>query len=110
MYFDIYNPFTTPVYASFRVRDGITSEEIESVIYDLDNILSQDTTEAKLDELTQSFKKNKFMEFLPEEVRGGLKMNIIFDKEALLDATNDKMINFIDESQFRKCIFLNNSD
>ena len=105
MYFDVYNPFTTPIYTSFRVRDGITPEEIESVIYDLDNILSQKATESMLDNLTESFKKNKFIEFLPEDVRGSLKMDIIFDKEALLEATSDKMINFLDESKFRKNMF-----
>ena len=105
MYYDIYNPFTTPIYTSFRVRDGISPQDIESVIYDLDNILSQKSTEKMLDNLTESFKKNKFMEFLPENVRGSLKMNLIFDKEALIDATQNKMINFIDKSQFRKNMF-----
>ena len=105
MYFDVYSPFTTPIYTSFRVRDGINPEDIESVVYDLDNILSQKSTETMLDNLTESFKKNKFIEFLPEDVRGSLKMDILFDKEALLDSTSDKMINFIDESLFRKNIF-----
>ena len=105
MYFDVYSPFTTPVYTSFRVRDGITPEEIESVIYDLENILSQDATEAMLDNLTESFKKNKFIEFLPKNIRGSLKMDILFDKEALLEATDNRMINFISESKFRKSIF-----
>ena len=105
MYFDVYSPFTTPIYTSFRVREGISPEEIESVIYDLDNILSQSSTEAMLDNLTDSFKKNKFIEFLPEDVRGSLKMDILFDKDALLEATGDKMINFIEVSQFRKNMF-----
>lgn len=105
MYFDVYNPFTTPVYTSFRVKEGITPQEIESVVYDLDNILSQKSTEAMLDNLTESFKKNKFMQFLPEDVRGSLKMDLIFDKDALLEATADRMITFINESQFRKNIF-----
>jgi len=105
MYFDVYNPFTTPIYTSFRVREGISPEEIESVIYDLNNILSQKATESMLDQLTESFKKNKFIEFLPENIRGSLKMDILFDKEALLEATDNRMINFINESKFRKSIF-----
>ena len=105
MFFDVYNPFTTAIYASFRVKDGISPNEIESVIYDLNNILSQKSTEAMLDNLTESFKKNKFIEFLPDDVKGSLKMNILFDKEALLEATNDKMINVIEESKFRKNMF-----
>lgn len=105
MYFDVYSPFTTAIYTSFRVRDGITPQDIESVIYDLENILSQKSTEAMLDNLTESFKKNKFIEFLPDEVKGSLKMNILFDKEALLKYTSGKMINYIDESKFRKNLF-----
>ena len=105
MYYEIYNPFTTAAYTSFAVKDGITQEDIESVIYDLENILSQSATEAMLDNLTSKFKKNKFIEYLPEEVRGSLKMNLLFDGEALIESTNDKMINFISESQFRKNMF-----
>ena len=105
MYFVLSNPFTTPVYASFKVREGITEADIEGIIYDLENILSQDATEAMLDSLTGSFKKNKFMEFLPENVRGSLKMDIIFDKKGLIESTADKSINFIEKSEFRKAVF-----
>ncbi len=105
MYHDIYNLFTTPVYAAFKARDEITHEDIESIIYTLENILNEDSTNAMLDNLTTSFKKNKFMEFLPDNVRGNLKMNLIFDRDALIKATCDKMINFIEVSQFRKKIF-----
>lgn len=106
MYYNTYNQFTNPVYASFKVRDKIEEKDIESVIYNLENIISEKSTETNLDNLTESFKKNKFMEFLPKDVRGSLKMDIIFDKEALLDATRDKHINFIKKSQFRKNIFV----
>lgn len=105
MFYDVYYPFTTAIYTSFVVKDGITNADIESVIYDLENILSQSSTEAMLDNLTSNFKKNKFIEYLPEEVRGYLKMDLLFDKEALLDATLDKSIHFIKESQFRKSVF-----
>ena len=105
MYYDVYNSFTTSIFTSFRVSGGITTNEISSVIYDLENILSEKSTEEMLDNLTSSFKKNKFIEFLPENIRGVLKMDLLFDKEALLEATNDKMINFINESQFRKNLF-----
>ena len=107
MYYDVYYPFITPIYTSFIVKDGITQADIESVIYDLENILTQSSTEAMLDELTSNFKKNKFIEYLPEEVRGQLKMGLLFDKEALLDATLTKSIHFIEESQFRKTMFRN---
>ena len=92
MYFVLSNPFTTPVYASFKVREGITEADIEGIIYDLENILSQDATEAMLDSLTESFKKNKFMEFLPENVRGSLKMDIIFDKKGLIESQLIKVL------------------
>lgn len=105
MYFEITNGYTTPLYTSFKTSQLMSTSEIESVVYDLENILSQKATEAMLDNLTASFKKNKFMEYLPEEVRGFLKMDLIFDKEALLDATLDKSLYFIESSQFRKRVF-----
>ena len=105
MYYDLKNGYTTPIYASFKTNELMTTSEIETVVYDLENILSQKATDAMLDNLTASFKKNKFMEYLPEEVRGSLKMDLIFDKEALLDATLDKSLYFIGSSQFRKRVF-----
>ena len=105
MFYEVNYPFTTAIYTSFSVSGGITPADIESVIYDLENILAQSSTEAMLDNLTSNFKKNKFMDYLPEEVRGYLKMDLLFDKEALLDATLGKSINFIQESKFRKSIF-----
>lgn len=105
MYYELKNPYTTPLYVSFKTNEHISTSEVESVVYDLENILSQNATEAMLDNLTSSFKKNKFMEYLPEEVRGSLKMDLIFDKEALLEATLDKSLYFIDSSMFRKAMF-----
>ena len=107
IYHDIYMPFTTPVYVSFKVREGITQGEIESIIYDLENILSDSETVDMLDDLTKSFKKNKFIKYLPDKLTGPLKMDLIFDSEALISATCDKSINFISESKFRQGIFKN---
>ena len=103
MYYDISYEFTNAIYTSFMAKD-ITASDIESLIYSLEDILNQKSTEKMLDMVTSEFKKNKFMQYLPEEVRGKLKMNIIFDKDALLDATLDKSISFIGESSFRKSI------
>ena len=105
MYFELYNSFITPIYVSFKVVGGITCENIESIIYDLEKILNDKSTIAMLDELTESFKKNKFIRYLPENLRSDLKMNLIFDKDALLKSTADKTINFIEDSKFRKGIF-----
>lgn len=105
MYYELKNPYTTPFFVHFRTNEHISTSEIESVVYDLENILSQSATEAMLDNLTSSFKKNKFMEYLPEEVRGSLKMDLIFDKEGLLESTEDKSLYFIDSSMFRKSLF-----
>jgi len=104
MYYELKNPFTSPIYISFKTEEHLSVGDFEGVIYDLENILSQSETEAMLDDLTVSFKKNKFMEYLPKEVKGYLKMNLIFDKRALLEATEDKSLYFIDNSMFRKVI------
>lgn len=105
MYHEIKNTYTTPLFIHFKVNEHISTSEIESIMYDLENILSQSTTISMLDNLTASFKKNKFMEYLPEEVRGSLKMDLIFDKEALLESTEDKTLYFMEKSMFRKAFF-----
>lgn len=105
MYYDVYNPYTTSLYISFKVSGGITESEIEEIIYNLENILNNSKSENMLDDLTKSFKKNKFLQYLPKKIRKNVKMDIIFDKESLLKATSNKSINFITESTFRKTIF-----
>ena len=104
MYHEIYNPFTTPIYTSFKVNQ-ITKSEIEGIIYNIEEILLKKDTTDTLDDLTSSFKKNKFIKFLPGEMRAQLKMDLIFDREGLIQATQDKSINFIENSQFRKTLF-----
>ena len=59
----------------------------------------------KINSVLKILIQNKFMEYLPEEVRGSLKMDLIFDKEGLLESTEDKTLYFIDSSMFRKSIF-----
>lgn len=105
MYYEIYNDFTTPIYLSFKIKGDFKKSDIESIIYDLENILSQKSTQKQLDQLTINFKKNKFIKYLPEEIRGKLKMDVIFDKKALINSTINKSIYFIDESTFRKNMF-----
>lgn len=104
MYYEIYNPFTTPVYVSFK-HNQITEPEIEGIIYNIEEILLKKDTIDTLDDLTSSFKKNKFIKFLPDEMRAQLKMNLIFDPNGLIHSTRDKSINFIENSQFRKTLF-----
>ena len=104
IYYEIYNPYTTPVFTSFKVKQ-ITESEIESIIYNIEEILLKEDTINTLNDLTSSFKKNKFIKFLPDEMQAQLKMDLIFDPESLIQATKDKSINFIENSQFRKTLF-----
>lgn len=104
IYYEIYNPYTTPVFTSFKVKQ-ITESEIESIIYNIEEILLKEDTIDTLNDLTSSFKKNKFIKFLPDEMQAQLKMDLIFDPESLIQATKDKSINFIENSQFRKTLF-----
>ena len=63
-----------------------------------------------IDEVSQDFKKNKFINYLSPEDRADLKMNLFFDREGLLDLCENNMIYFISNSSFKQdylSLFLN---
>ena len=87
----------------------ITKENIESIIYDIENILKSSETLYKLDELTADFNKNKFINYLPEQDRAELKNHILFDRESLIDVIKNNELLFIFNCPFRNR-FLNFRD
>ena len=47
---------------------------------------------------------NKFIEYLPDENCGKLKMDILFDKNGLIDLCNNNIIYFMNNNEFFKYI------
>ena len=96
LYHDTYREMTTPFFISFKVKGNeITEPDIESLIYNVSEILNEDNIELLIDEVSQDFKKNKFINYLSPEDRADLKMNLFFDREGLLDLFENNMIYFI---------------
>ena len=80
-----------------RFKDNIEKQDIEGIMYNVADILENPETQEFIDDITQNFVKNKFINYLPEKNRGKLKMDLLFDKEGLLNVTEDNMIYFMDE-------------
>lgn len=92
LYHDISNDYVTPYYIKFKAYNGITIEDIESIYYDLENILEREETINLLDQLVGKFYKNKFINYLPKEDEIDLKLHLLFDKEGLLDLVKNNSI------------------
>ena len=111
LYHDTYREMTTPFFISFKVKGNeITEPDIESLIYNVSEILNEDNIELLIDEVSQDFKKNKFINYLSPEDRADLKMNLFFDRDGLLDLCENNMIYFISNSSFKQdylSLFLN---
>ena len=103
LYHDIYHELVTPFFISFKVRGNEISEsDIETLIYNVDTILNEENIELLIDEVSQEFKKNKFINYLSPQDRADLKMNLFFDREGLMDLCKDNMVYFIEESTFKQ--------
>ena len=112
MYYELKDVKINPFYCSFKSKNNdevITKGNIESIIYDIENILKSSETLYKLDELTADFNKNKFINYLPEQDRAELKNHILFDRESLIDVIKNNELLFIFNCPFRNR-FLNFRD
>ena len=79
LYHDTYHEMVTSFFISFKVRGNeITESDIETLIYNVETILNEDNIELLIDEVSQEFKKNKFINYLSPGDRADLKMNLFF--------------------------------
>ena len=103
--FKMYYNVSSIVPSNFHITlksNEITENEIESLFYNVEEILKEHTTELYFNDETEAFKKNKFIEYLPEENCGRLKMDILYDKEGLIDLSKNNMIHYIDNNEIYK--------
>ena len=101
MYYEIKNEEITNLYYSLSC-ENFSMGELESLIYDTENIINESSTEKYMDDKTISFRKNKYIEYIPDENSGKLKMEILYDKEGLIDVTSSNMISFMDYNSIYK--------
>lgn len=93
MYYGISGPYPGNFYVT--LNGEISESEIEYLIYNIENIINDPSTEKYFNDELKSFKKNKFIEYLPDENCGKLKMDILFDKEGLIDLCSKNMVYFM---------------
>lgn len=87
------------------LRNGdITEYEIESLMNNIEDIVNDQSTEKYFNDELKKFNKNKFIEYLPDENCGKLKMDILFDKNGLIDLCNNNIIYFMNNNEFFKYI------
>ena len=70
----------------------------------IEDIVNDQYTEKYFNDELEAFKKNKFIEYLPDENCGKLKMDILFDKNGLIDLCNNNMIYFTNNNELFKHI------
>ncbi|MDR2624050.1 MAG: DEAD/DEAH box helicase [Methanobrevibacter sp.] len=92
LFYELYDVNDTAFYSSFKIKknslENITFSDIVNVLYTIEEKFNQENEEETLDLINRTvgkFYKNKFINFLPERDQAILKMNIIFDKDSLLE-------------------------
>ena len=102
-YYDIITlDFKNPFYCTFKYKNDVTFQEIESIIYNIENTLKSDEYKIEIQEFISKFNKNKYTKYLPLEDELELKMNLLFDKDNLLKLLNDNTLMEVHNSNFNK--------
>ena len=97
MFYEIKSEEVSNLYYSLDCSDfGIN--DFESLMYDIEDILKDSTTERYMDEKSVSLRKNKFINYLPEENSGRLKMDLLYDQNGLIDLILNNEISYIDDN------------
>ena len=97
MFYEIKNEEVTNLYYSLDCSDFSISD-FESLMYNIEDILNNPSTERYMDEKTVSLKKNKFINYLPEENSGRLKMDLLYNQNGLIDLITNNEISYIDNN------------
>ena len=99
--YDIYNVNDTPYYSSFKTRQDISREDISKVINNVPEILRQPEINSLIDEKTEKFVKNKFINYLPYDDNIKLKMELLYNPEDLFKVLNGNSVIFVESSEFK---------
>ena len=85
LYYEVYDIADNRFFSSFKVKEDISFLAIESILYNIEDSLKEKKTLELINQMVGKFYKNKFINFLPYEDQVNLKMEIIFDKENLIE-------------------------
>lgn len=101
LYYNIYSVQDSPYYSSFKFREKITFDDVEKVMYSLEKIFKNEDIYNLIDERTQKFVKNKFINYLPEEDKAKLKMELLYNKDDLINLIEANTLKLIETSPFK---------
>ena len=99
--YDIYSPKDTAYYTSFKFKGQASFDNIVKVINNVEKILNAPDINSLIDEKTQKFVKNKFINFLPYEDNVKLKMELLYNTEDLLKVIKNNSIKLIGSTKFK---------
>ena len=99
--YDIYSPKDTAYYTSFKFKGQGSFDNIVKVINNVEKILNAPDINSLIDEKTQKFVKNKFINFLPYEDNVKLKMELLYNTEDLLTVIKNNSIKLIGSTKFK---------
>ena len=99
--YDIYSPKDTAYYSSFKFKGQSSFDNIVEVINKVEEILNAPDINSLIDEKTQKFVKNKFINFLPYEDNVKLKMELLYNTEDLLKIIKNNSVKLIGSTKFK---------
>lgn len=101
-YYEVFNIDVKNFYASFKVKDGLSFNDIESVIYDIENIIKSDEFNDLIAPFLENYQKNKFVDYLPLEDEADIKMSSVFDYKNLIDLIENNSLLEVHNVNFDK--------
>lgn len=101
-YYEVFNIDVKNFYVSFKVKGGISFNDIESIVYDIGNIIKGDEFNDSIAPFLENYQKNKFVDYLPLEDEVDIKMNSVFDYTNLIDLIENNSLLEVRNVNFDK--------
>lgn len=101
-YYDVFNIDVRNFYVSFKVKNGLSFKDIESLVYDIKNIIRSDLFNESIAPFLENYQKNKFVDYLPLDDEVDIKMNSVFDYKNLIDLIENNSLLEVHNVNFDK--------
>ena len=102
LYYEVSFEYVTPFYAQIKLNEDVTIEDVENIIYNIEETLEKPATAVFIDEIVGKFYKNKFINYLPKKDEIALKMDLLFDEEGLIDLVKNNSVYEMNRNTFYK--------
>jgi ATP-dependent Lhr-like helicase len=102
IYYDIYLIKDSPYYSSFKYREPISYDDICNIMGDIEKIFDDPNFYTLLEEKTNKFVKNKFINLLPNDDKAKMKMELLYNQDALIQLVSENSFKSIKSSLFKE--------